>query len=277
MPVALFVALMVGCGGSNPPDDASTPDVPTPDAPTFDAPTFDAPEIADTAPVSDVTVDRGDDAVTVDAPAPLDVADVTAVPDVVDVPVTPDVPAPDVGLDVPAPDVPACATGYADCDGNAANGCETNTSSSSSHCGACGRSCPAFVRATPVCVTGACDFRCLPGYDDCNGNAGDGCEISLGSTANCGACGVACARANAAATCTTGTCALGACATGFGNCDGVEANGCETAVATPANCGACGVVCARANATVTCATGACALGTCAPVFGNCDGNDSNGC
>ncbi|MDB4927653.1 MAG: putative integrin-like protein [Myxococcaceae bacterium] len=272
--VALFVALLAGCGGSNPPDDAATPDVPT----------LDAREFTDTARVNDVPLDRGNDAVTVDTPAPFDAADVVAAPDVVDVPAAPDVPAPDapasdvpapdVGVDVPAPDVPAtdvgvdvlapdvptCATGYADCDGNAANGCETDTTTSSSHCGACGRSCPAVVRATPVCVTGACDFRCLPGYDDCNGNAGDGCEISLSSTANCGTCGATCARANATATCAAGACALGACATGFGNCDGNDANGCELALTTTTNCGACGVACAGAsNGAAQCASGHCGV------------------
>lgn len=32
-------------------------------------------------------------------------------------------------------------------------------------------------------------------------------------------------------------------AAGFGNCDGNAANGCETHLNTPANCGGCGVVC----------------------------------
>jgi hypothetical protein len=33
---------------------------------------------------------------------------------------------------------PMCAAGFGDCDGNAANGCETDTRTSVSHCGACG-------------------------------------------------------------------------------------------------------------------------------------------
>ena len=36
----------------------------------------------------------------------------------------------------------ACLTGYADCDGSAANGCEANLGANSNHCGACGMVCP---------------------------------------------------------------------------------------------------------------------------------------
>jgi N-acetylneuraminic acid mutarotase len=36
----------------------------------------------------------------------------------------------------------ACLTGYADCDGSAANGCEANLGADSNHCGACGMVCP---------------------------------------------------------------------------------------------------------------------------------------
>ena len=37
--------------------------------------------------------------------------------------------------------VTACAANFADCDGNAANGCEFDTGASLAHCGACGRAC----------------------------------------------------------------------------------------------------------------------------------------
>ena len=49
---------------------------------------------------------------------------------------------------------PARGPGWADCDGNVTNGCETQTTTAS-HCGACGRSC---VSARPVCKVPA-----LPG------------------------------------------------------------------------------------------------------------------
>jgi hypothetical protein len=46
--------------------------------------------------------------------------------------------------------ISACATDYADCDGNAANGCETNTTTSNLHCGGCGMLCG------DACTGGTC-------------------------------------------------------------------------------------------------------------------------
>jgi hypothetical protein len=44
---------------------------------------------------------------------------------------------------------------------------------------------------------------------------------------NCGACGRTCVVAQAEAACVAGECALGACATGWADCDGDPATGCE--------------------------------------------------
>jgi hypothetical protein len=46
-----------------------------------------------------------------------------------------------------------CHTGFADCDGDPSNGCETNIFGNPRHCGACGRSCPITA---PFCVNGDC-------------------------------------------------------------------------------------------------------------------------
>lgn len=46
-----------------------------------------------------------------------------------------------------------CGGGTADCDGNTANGCETNTVVDPLNCGACGRRCSA---TTPRCVSSTC-------------------------------------------------------------------------------------------------------------------------
>ena len=46
-----------------------------------------------------------------------------------------------------------CSTGTANCDGNAANGCETNTATDAKNCGACGKTCPVMQ---PTCVGGQC-------------------------------------------------------------------------------------------------------------------------
>jgi hypothetical protein len=49
--------------------------------------------------------------------------------------------------------VAACNAGFGDCDGMAANGCETNTTSSAQNCGSCGRVCANNV---PYCFNSAC-------------------------------------------------------------------------------------------------------------------------
>lgn len=46
----------------------------------------------------------------------------------------------------------SCTANYGDCDGRASNGCETDTRTSSAHCGACGAPCA----AGRGCVAGAC-------------------------------------------------------------------------------------------------------------------------
>ncbi len=48
--------------------------------------------------------------------------------------------------------VVACNAGFADCDGNPSNGCETNTSNDSNNCGACGNKCS----TGQTCVSGTC-------------------------------------------------------------------------------------------------------------------------
>ena len=63
-----------------------------------------------------------------------------------------------------------------------------------------------------------CVLTCLPlppvigpDFGDCNGVASDGCEASLTTTSNCGACSQPCNLDNAQADCSAGTCALVAC------------------------------------------------------------------
>jgi hypothetical protein len=150
---------------------------------------------------------------------------------------------------------------------------------SNTNCGACNAACAARSNGTNTCVAGACTLACNRGFGNCDMNATNGCEVALTTTvAHCGACGNACTFANATAACRNGTCALAACNTGFADCDGDPANGCEIDLrAMTGNCGACGRVCAFANATATCAASVCALGACNAGFGNCDASATNGC
>jgi hypothetical protein len=125
-----------------------------------------------------------------------------------------------------------------------------------------------------------CDWVCLPGWADCNHQAGDGCEIATDADfRNCGACGVTCASpANAASACDVGKCGF-RCLVGWGDCNLDPKDGCETSVvADIGNCGHCGNACpVRPNArAAVCLKGQCGS-QCQPGFGDCNGNPLDGC
>ena len=120
-----------------------------------------------------------------------------------------------------------CVMGFADCDGSAANGCETATSSDKNNCGACGKVCN-IPNASALCSVGSCVVQsCNAGFRDCNGDPADGCEINLQmDPMNCGVCGQSCAALpHASAGCKNGACNIGACDAGWGDCDGMAGNG----------------------------------------------------
>lgn len=173
-----------------------------------------------------------------------------------------------------------CPSGTADCDNDGVD-CEQSLSTLP-HCGVCNSRCGnaqgRLTNATASCASGACEVgTCDATFANCDSAPANGCETSLRTTADCGACGTACSRANASATCATGSCAIDTCNTGFGNCDNNGANGCETALNTNSHCGGCGVTCAQTNATTSCGSGVCMRVSCDAGFGDCDGNASNGC
>jgi hypothetical protein len=170
----------------------------------------------------------------------------------------------------------SCAAGMGNCDGNAVNGCEARLDSTT-NCGGCAVAC---VRANAAvsCPSGACTLgACNSGYGNCDGDPSNGCETALNTVVNCGTCGTICNLANATEACTAGACAIASCSSGWANCDANPVNGCETQATTLTNCGGCGVPCARDHAAESCGSGTCALGACDPGWGNCDGNDLNGC
>lgn len=86
-----------------------------------------------------------------------------------------------------------CETGFDDCDGDATNGCETDTTRDVDNCGACGTACM-FDNATGACSDSMCELmNCRTGFEDCDGDPGNGCEASLQSTVTCGSCDNSCA------------------------------------------------------------------------------------
>jgi len=89
--------------------------------------------------------------------------------------------------------ITSCTAPFADCVNGFVDGCESDTSSSTSHCGGCGKACT-VANGTPKCATGACAIdTCNPGFADCNSSYTDGCESNSNTDVkNCGTCGNAC-------------------------------------------------------------------------------------
>ncbi len=176
--------------------------------------------------------------------------------------------------------IEACESGFGNCDGKVATGCETDLASDVDHCGGCGLPCPPFDHGTPECAAASCALvGCDAGFGDCDGNEANGCETSTtDSTQHCGACGAGCLLDNAAATCFAGECAVVVCDLGFEDCNGLAGDGCEVNLLVDAeHCGTCEIECTYAHATATCNQGTCAMGACDPGFANCNDETTDGC
>lgn len=180
--------------------------------------------------------------------------------------------------------VGACASGYQDCNTDPIDGCEINTDQDPRNCGGCGNDCFSNTSADNWrCEAGKCEVSSCPlGFEDCNGDPSDGCEVDLNSSlGNCGFCSNPCNLANATAQCNSGQCEVASCDSGHGDCDGNPANGCEVDTNVDADhCGACNRGCSTSHVNQrTCAGGRC-TSSCDSGWGNCtrpaSGND-NGC
>jgi hypothetical protein len=175
--------------------------------------------------------------------------------------------------------IATCNPGFADCDGNPANGCEVNLNADPTHCGSCTKSC-SVANGTAACSNGACTIgTCATGFADCNGVYGDGCEINLlTDPTHCGTCTQSCSVANGTAACSNGTCAVGGCNAGWSNCNGLYSDGCEAHTDVDVNnCGACNKQCSVAHGTAGCSSGACTVTGCNAGWGDCNGIYSDGC
>ncbi|MCB9731813.1 MAG: hypothetical protein H6745_04165 [Deltaproteobacteria bacterium] len=81
--------------------------------------------------------------------------------------------------------VDQCASGWGNCDNVQENGCERQLNSTQ-YCGSCTNACN-LAHASPTCSNGSCRISsCSTGYDNCNGNDGDGCEAVLDNNPSCG-------------------------------------------------------------------------------------------
>lgn len=172
----------------------------------------------------------------------------------------------------------ACSAGYGNCDSNESNGCEVNTDTSVANCGACDNACPTPPHSTAVCTGGQCGYTCNAGWADCDGQAGNGCEISTNTDLdNCGACSKSCSVAHGTPSCSAGSCVVAACDSGWGDCNALATDGCEVDTTTSAaNCGACGQACSTNHGTASCTNSQCGI-TCDSGFLDCDGQAYNGC
>jgi hypothetical protein len=190
-----------------------------------------------------------------------------------------------------------CQADWLDCDQTPPNinGCESSRTSTAS-CGACGNACDTVHSLGATCVSGdggaiVCQYSgCQPGWADCNSDGADtdGCETSLSTATNCGACGKACDMANSqGASCDDGTtCSYTGCSSGYADCDTIppDTNGCETMVPMSATCDACGAACDTTHSNgATCQMGTggatCKYTGCGTGYANCNTTppDTNGC
>jgi hypothetical protein len=212
------------------------------------------------------------------------------------------------GCDTGACKVVSCTSGWGDCDGSFANGCDKNLMTDSQYCGTCATDCTDEIGnnniSGVVCDTGTCEVdACTGARADCDAAFSNGCEINTSNNVNhCGACnpgannpgsGQNCAASVgsnniSAVQCDTGACEVTACsAANRKDCDGDFDNGCETNISTDnTHCGGCagsgGETCGpKPNASGSCSNGDCNY-TCNSGWLDVDGDKnvdvgSNGC
>jgi hypothetical protein len=142
----------------------------------------------------------------------------------------------------------ACAVGHSDCDGMRANGCEADTGSDIMNCGGCGVVCrPQNVMKAPLPPS---DAGTDAGIVDAGApDAGPPCGIQLDG-GNAGPC-----PPLPGTLCSNSVCGYERCQPGYGDCDTLAANGCETSLRSDSkNCGGCGRHCDTGE---TCEDGFC--------------------
>ncbi len=199
-------------------------------------------------------------------------------------------------------DLADCAMGLGDCDGD---GVCTDVLTTVANCGGCGESCT-VANGTPSCspqgdcLVSTCTATTDQVWADCDQQYVNGCEVNVNSNRlRCGGClssdpsggsGEDCSvlenqpSAHVSATgCDQGACSVASCDSGFGDCDGVFGNGCDTDLTSDSQaCGDCATNCEDSIDSfdidaVQCVNGSCEVDSCADSMADCDGAFSNGC
>jgi hypothetical protein len=182
-----------------------------------------------------------------------------------------------------------CDTGYADCDGDPANGCEINIRTDPDYCGDCNTEC-SDANGTPSCRSGVCQIVCKDDFENCDNDAGgNGCEINIKTNAaNCNGCGTddsiyICEpdSPTESAYCADGVCGSIDCSSAGPNLRACDGDGiCDDSIGTPESCSNCGDTCLVENGTGACEMGSpnvCVVDACDAGYEDCDGSYSNGC
>lgn len=154
--------------------------------------------------------------------------------------------------------------------GRVCNGSCVDTNSNLTNCGSCGRSCQ-FANATAQCMRGECVLgACNAGFDDCDGNAANGCEARLDAPDRCGACNRACSGAMP-------LCNMGMCVADCQAPNILCTGSCVNTSTNAGHCGACGRSCVAANGVANCTAGVCGIASCNVGFRDCNMSANDGC
>ncbi len=107
---------------------------------------------------------------------------------------------------------------------------------------------------SPACAGPPEAEACNREDDDCDGRIDEAFDL-LADESNCGACGRSCDPAHAVGVCESGSCAIESCDSGWDDCNGMVADGCEADLGSAETCGDCKVACSAP--TPNCAGGTC--------------------
>ena len=186
----------------------------------------------------------------------------------------------------------SCSEPYTTCPGSRF-ACDVNLSNDPDNCGACGVACPTVqgLNGKFQCGGGKCMLACSSSPSraaDCDGVPDNGCEVLLGSSDNCTACGDKCPADKPCIRDTATNTAQCGCDAGLTYCSTANPR-CVDTETNDAHCGACRNACPAQgdggprppNSRYGCAGGECGTLKCEPNYADCDGDladpNGNGC